>query len=431
MPRHPFPLVRGIVSVLLVAAAIPAQGQVPLSPRSLGVAGAWVGGARGQEALFVNPANLGLPGTPRWSVAVPQISIRGTVAGPNLGDVPDLFRYNNLPDARRDEIFAAFPQAGAEVRLDVRAPLVSFQRGRLAFGIAYGSVGDHTFSRDLVELALYGYEQGRLDYGVAGTAGSSMSFWDFAIAYGDRVGPLSWGVTAHYLRGGTLLRSWLTEPRYDLAATDIDLEYVGVLTRGGHGFALDVGTAYQPHPTVTLSAALSNVASGMRWSDELRIRSLRLDSRSLDDDPVDLFERYGQSERPVTQADAAATRGVTARTLRDGAYLPTTARLGAAWQPLARTHLGASYYGAITGGRLSGSWDRMLSLGVQQRIPVLTLRAGYATNLDDGSLLSGGISLGPIEIGVARLDDGQYDSATRSGWIGAVGLSIQTRSTMP
>lgn len=431
VPRR-LPRFFGLLSLALVAATLPAQAQVPLTPRSLGMAGAVLGGARGHEALFVNPANLGLPGAPHWSVAVPQLTLGGTLAGPDLGDLPDLIRYNDLSDARRDEIFGTFPDAGAEVRFDIRAPLAAFQWRRLAFGLAYGTAGDHTLSRDIVELALYGYEQGRLDYSVEGTAGSRFSFWDFAVAYGDRIGPVSWGVAAHYLRGGTLQRSWVSEPRYDLAGNDIDVEYVAVLTRGGNGVALDAGAAFQPHPTVTFSAALSNVFASMRWSEDLRVRTLRLDAQSLEDeDPFDLLDRYTQSERAVAPADAALTRGVTARTLQDQAYLPTRARLGVGWQALSRTHLGVAYQGAVTGGRLAGTWDRMLSVGVQQRIPLLVLRAGYATNLDDGSMLSGGLSLGPIELGVAKLEDGSYDTATRNGWIGAVGLSIRTRSVMP
>ena len=71
-------------------------------------------------------------------------------------------------------------------------------------------------------------------------------------------------MTAHYLRGGTLLRSWLRNPRVDLAAADVQVEYVSVRSSGGNGFALDAGLAWEPHPGVTLSGSVANVYSTMR-----------------------------------------------------------------------------------------------------------------------------------------------------------------------
>jgi hypothetical protein len=169
----------------------------------------------------------------------------------------------------------------------------------------------------------------------------------------------------------------------------------------------------------------------MSWSDDLRLRTLNLSRHELENPaPVDLHEEYRQSERPVGAAEVELTRGVTARVLQQQAYLPTTARLGAGWQALPWTHLGVSYYGALTRGRLAGTWNQMLGVGVQQRIPLMLLRAGYATDLADGSMLSGGVSLGALEIGVARLNDGSLNTAARRGWVGAVGLNVRTRTTI-
>jgi hypothetical protein len=428
MASHRLLSVGGILLVL--ASVLPAQGQVPLSPRALGMSGAVVGTAQGHDALFVNPANLALPGSPHWSVAIPQLTLGGTLDGLEFSDLPDLRRYDKMSNAQKNELLGRVPESGAELRFDVRAPLVVVQRRRLAFGVAFGALGEQRLSKDIFELGLNGYEPGRIDYESAGTAGSKMTFWDFAVGYGDRIGPVTWGVAAHYLRGRTLLRSWVTEPRFDLAGSDIDTDLVSVFLRGGNGFAVDVGATYQPHHTVTLSGAVANAFATMKWSDELNIRNLHLNKTSIEEDFFDLLHRYNVSERLVSPADAAMADGVTARSLQAQAYLPTTARLGVGWQPAARTQLGLSYYGALTGGQLSGSWDRMLGVGVQQRIPLLTLRAGYATNFAEGTMLSGGLSLGGLELGIAKLDDGPLEAATRTGWIGAVGLNMRTRSIM-
>ena len=73
---------------------------------------------------------------------------------------------------------------------------------------------------------------------------------------------------------------------------------------------------------------------------------------------------------------------------------------------------------------MSGRWDREVSVGIQQKLPLITVRAGYASNFEEGTMISGGLSLGPIQLGAARLDDGMYEGAPRSGWIGTFGLGV-------
>ena len=66
---------------LITIVSSEANAQVPLSPRSLGMGGAMIGAARGQEAVFLNPANLGLAGSPRWSVALVGVSAGAELQG--------------------------------------------------------------------------------------------------------------------------------------------------------------------------------------------------------------------------------------------------------------------------------------------------------------------------------------------------------------
>ena len=135
----------------------------------------------------------------------------------------------------------------ARLALDARGPVAALQVGPFAAGVAFAVMGGHSVSRDIIELLLEGYEEGRTDYSTADTRGDRVSFTDIAVAYGTSTGPVSWGVTGHYLQGGTLERSWMTDPRIDIVEQDISLDYYGVRAEGGSGFALDLGMAYQPH----------------------------------------------------------------------------------------------------------------------------------------------------------------------------------------
>jgi hypothetical protein len=411
-------LLTALITTIVTA---PAAAQVPMAARALGMGGAWIGMARGHEALFVNPANLGLPDAPPWSVSVLQVSAGGAVSGLPLDDLVDLVQFDDLSDADRDRLFGDVPATGLAADFDVRAPFASFHVGSLAMGVAFVGVGDHSISRDLVELFLYGYEEGRTDYSLDGTVGRRATFWDFAVGYGSSVGPLSWGVTGHYLRGGTLVRSWADGPRIDLIGRGLEVEYSGLRATGGSGLALDVGAAYQPIPTVTLSGSVINAYGRMDWSDDLTIRELVLTDEDFGDgSPRDILNRYEAAERPVEPNDPAVPAHIAAA-LRDEAYLPTTGTIGVAWRAATATRLSASYSDALTDGRLGGAWTRMAGAGVEQRIPWIAIRAGVASNFEGGSLLTGGLSLGPVDIGAARLSDAD----DRSGWLAMFGLSTR------
>ncbi|HEX7240707.1 MAG TPA: DUF5723 family protein [Longimicrobiaceae bacterium] len=418
------------IKILLAAsaaalAAAPAAAQVPLTPRALGMGGAYVASARGHEALFLNPANLGLAGTPRWSIALPQLGVGTTLEGPAWADLPDMANYDDITDVRKQELLDAIPQGGMELRVDSRLPVFALQTGRFAVGVSYGMVGEHSLGRDLVDLVFNGYEDGRTDYSVGRTQGSRATYLDFAAGYGRRVGPLSLGVTGHYLRGRTLMRSRMFEPRVDVAAEEISVEYVGVLANGGSGYAVDLGAALQPVRGVTLSASVANAFGRMKWSDDLRVRSItlhRADLEGMENDPFWIRDEYELSDRALDPGAATSQEYETARELYSEAYFPTTLRLGAAWAPARGTELGAAYQGNLTEGRLSGWWDRTASVGVQQKLPLVTVRAGYATNLEEGRMLTGGLSLGPIQLGAARVEDGP----SRAGYVMTFGVSTRT-----
>ena len=70
---------------------------------------------------------------------------------------------------------------------------------------------------------------------------------------------------------------------------------------------------------------------------------------------------------------------------------------------------------------MGAGWDRTVSVGVEQRVSLATLRAGAATDLDGSALLAGGLSLGPLHLGVAHTSA----SAGRSGWTASLGLATQ------
>jgi hypothetical protein len=433
---HSRPVLRGCMLALASAmvSAAASDAQIAPSARALGMGGAYVATARGHDAIFVNPANLALPGTPYWSISSPRVLFSAGMAGPSLGEAVDILQGADRDPERRAELLALVPADGMELSADVRAPLFAMQIRRFAFAVSWGAVVDHALGHDLADLYLNGYQPGRTDYRAGNTVGRRASFYDLSLGHGRRVGPVAVGITGRYVLGRYISRSRLFDPVYAAGGDGIELEYREVFARGGNGWGLDVGAAYQPTPALTLSASVADVVGGMRWSDQLRTRALIVTEQDFGASEMHwegLFSSFSRHSEAVDPQGAPHSVNETADGIFRDAHFPTTFRAGAAYALAAsRTRLEASYQ-ARGDGRLGPQWGRMLAAGVQQRVPLVTLRAGLATDLGDGSLIGGGLTLGALDIGVARLSDTRPGGAARQAWLGSIGLSVGTSTRMP
>ncbi len=419
----------------LAALAAPAAAQVPLTPRSLGMGGSYVAAARGQEAMLLNPANIALPNNPHWSFGIPTLSAGFSLLGLSYGDFWDLTDYGGLDDGEREALLDKIPDSGTELRADVQAPLVAMTIRRFGAALTYHTIGYHTLDRDIVDLLLNDYQLGRR-YTIENTGGFRASYFDVAAGYAHRFGPLAVGVTGHYYAGGGMTRAAVVDVDTILppAEPDARVTYAGLQSEGGSGFGVDVGVAMQPRPTLTLSASVSNVLNTFEWdTDGLQLKDVTLDRNDYETGDLEaVLTRFDESERDYNAATASDTVRALAADLGRDTDLPTVLRAGVAWQALSKTLMSASYQGNLNESRVGSLWERSLSVGWQQELlPLVSIRAGVASNLDDGSLLSGGLTLGPLNLGLARITDGEVDGKSRAGWIATAGLSARSGSVMP
>lgn len=425
---------------LALLSAVPAAAQVPGTPRALGMGGAYIGVARGVESLFQNPANLGLRNAPHWSAAFPTISLGLGARGVELEALGDLAQYDDLTPEEREALLADIPAGGTGTDLDLRAPVAALQMGRFAASVSYGMIGSHTVNRGIVDLVVNGFDRNKT-YTIEDTEGFRAAFWDIAAGYGNRIGPVAVGATAHVYFPRALVRSALvgvdtvtTEFQGQEIPTDIRVTYAGVRSETGSGLGLDIGAAMQPMPGLTVSAALENVVNTMSWDDELGVRTVVLDRNDYQNgDPQQILDEYTGSETEYVESAALdGTRALAARVRDDRDQgLPMTLRAGAAYQLGTGTTLSTAFHKELDeDSPFGGLWGQQLAFGVQQRLPIITLRAGLASDLEDGTLLSGGLSLGPIHLGVARVGMGSGDDE-RNGWIATFGLGGRSDTTQP
>jgi hypothetical protein len=420
----------GLTAAFVMALALPAaaHAQLPVTPRALGMGDAFVAAARGHESLFLNPANLTLRGTPVWSIAFPQISLAQSARGLEGGDVMDMLtNYKNMDEARRQEILAGIPDDGTNIDVQMVLPGFSAQFGRVMFGLTKGFHVEHGLGKDLVELFFEGYESGRTNYVVGNTAGSWTEWWDAAVGYGMRFGPIHLGATGHYYLGTTRSRSRMYDPTFNLDAGTIEVEYMGAVSRGGRGFGLDVGAAMQPIPGLTVSASVSNIVSQMTWDDDLRMRRITLTNQDFDQlNFNEVLTQFEQSEESVDFASAPLRFLDLADGMFETAFFPSVVRMGASFVLPTRTTLAVAYRTNMTGGELGAWWDSSMGAGIEQDLRFLKLRGGYATGTESGNMLTGGLSLGPLELGVAQLLRSDEDGTRQPGTVFSFGVNVRT-----
>ncbi|HEX7088809.1 MAG TPA: hypothetical protein VF192_01665 [Longimicrobiales bacterium] len=406
---RPFRL--AFLPLALLCLAAPAAAQLTSTPRATGFAGAYLALARGSEAVDWNPANLGLPGQPRWSFALPRLGVAGAVLGPPLGELPTLVR-DDLTDADRLAFLDQVPEAGISFRAGALVPWAGLSVGRFAVSVSSTALLDAHTGREMVDLYLEtrqygGVDPARLDeYRVGNTGFGTALLTSAAVAYAHPIPlfpfPASVGVAGRATFVHEALRARIFDPVPNWEESDIEMTMVSLRASGGRGFGLDVGAAAQPLPGLTVGLAVENLAQSMSWDGGLEQRGGVFSGRELalmePPDFVDLFD-----PQPYDSAEASPQVDSIAAALLSGAAPPRVLRAGAALQA-GGTAVSLTWTMTTGDGRLFAGWPQQLAVGVEQRLfGFWSLRGGAASSLSGATALALGTSfaMGALQLTLA------------------------------
>ena len=378
-----------------------------------------------------NPANLALSDGPRWSVSLVGLTVGGTSGGARLQD------YANFLASLGDEeafLDLASQRGTFALELDAHASALAIQSGTFALGVTYHAVARQTAKLDLLELYVHGPDPDRRSYAVAGSSIAEADHLDIAAGYGFALGPVRFGVTAHYLHGRRLAsRSAVgdrtqyddhTDPATGEVLWDewnAEIDYRDLVTDGGSGYAVDLGLAWKPAQRWTVSGAMSGLISRMGWGE---LREYRM--TGSEDDLFEL-ERFA-IEEPEGAGVPVAAGDAEAEALAALGRLPRTLRLGGAYQPLRRVQLAASYQRQLSEGDLVGGWRDVLSAGAELNLPVLplTVRGGYALASNEARIFAFGASALGVHVGLAQMKYGG-GTATHEHWTATASIAFSGR----
>lgn len=435
--------------VALAATAHAAAGQFVPGARGVGMGGAGMVYATGVDAVELNPANLA--DGRGWNVSVFEAGGSSLSTGATFTEIMAIMGGDFLGSADVDvpEVIDGLPDEGISVHLVAEGYLT----GRAArdvdvprpgsplpsIGLAVGPFGlrvrsrvflDLTMGRDLADLIGNGFDEARIqEYSVGDTGFRELSVSEITASYGTVLGDLlSVGVGLRYVKGHQMTDGRFFEPVLDLLASPATLTVPSVAVEASHGkgFGLDVGFALDLPNGLRAAASATNVLQHMTWDDALVSHSASFSDGNIDAESfVDLLDLYDR--QPVDPSSVTVPVFQVAQGLFQESYYPAIYRGGVGYRT-GGTRVELTGVAVSPRGRFRTSWDERVSLGLEQEIPVLTLRAGYALAQDGVRALTGGVGFrfGPVHLdsGAGFFSGSSETSAIYDGFYGTVSLQV-------
>ena len=421
----------GALAALLMGAS-PSAAQLPGAGAAvLGTADAYTALARGFSAVGLNPAGLGMPDNPGFSLAFLPFRADQTLDPLTLADLAD-YGGRLLPASVKEGWLQEIASAGGQTgggRVEVTA--LSFNAGRVGLQISTVGGGRSVLNDDAAELLLFG-NAGRTgtprDMDLSGSEVEGFAVTTLGIAVGLPLSrawgaqgehALALGATAKYSVGhalalgqdaGSVLQSNPLEIEVAFPTLHSDPDE-GATSRGS-GVGLDLGAAWASGPWQA-GAAVKNLFHTFEWrlaSMVYRPGEALFNGEDNDSD----FEERPASEAPVALRDRVAELTFRREVVLGGAYrahpaLTLTAEAGKRF-----------------GDGLDTGPESRLGVGLEYRpAPFLPLWGGVAA-ITDGYRLAGGMGLfvGPVQLSLAGSHQGG-DAGT--GTLAAFSLSFGGR----
>ncbi len=413
---------------LLSVTFVPSPGAAQLLP-SAGISSLSLGGngsatLTGAEGAGLNPALLGLPNVPVWS-----LSLFPGMAGQRVGPVTlaDLNRWSGtaIPASVREEWLSRIERAGSMNGTGMGA-ITPFALQVGQFALQYSVVGEGTvdLGTGLAELALFG-NAGRTgsprDIPIGGSGGDfrgiSTLALSFAIPLDLELGSLpdqtfSLGFTLSRTTGHALFL--LVEEEGIAGADPLRVEARARAVYGasgnpfqgvGSGLGLTAGAAWEGG-AFRVSAALRNIVASFEW-DESILTFAEVEGFFTRDDRRSRSEEFRLSSAPAFVRERVQDIGPAPELVA-----------GFGWDAAPSVTLSADVRHTLDEGLSLGPRTHVGAGAEYRALPLLPLRVGGAW-VSEGFQLGGGAGfrMGVVEVGVGALHrsrDGE--GHTSIGW---------------
>lgn len=431
-----------VAAAALALFAAPAAANAQLAnplPQAVGMGGNYTALARGFGAVGWNPAGLGMPDNPRFSLALLPLV---TTGGLDPITPSHFAQYDGqvIPDEVKREWLKLIQDAGGEAgSLAADVTYLAFSIGRIGIQASTNVRSRINVAPDVAEVFLFGnggfsgnpgtYDLEGSNFDIAGTSTVAGSF---AVPLSLRLGPLpdqhfSVGATVTYTVGnflvlgqeenssisGNPLAVHVRFPMIRTALAGDTASFDPADLDNGRGIGLDLGAAWQGG-IFSAGVVVKNVINTFEW-DLSRLQYRSGEATWTADTSYTSFE-----EAPVGEAPAALLERI-----HDLYEFSPVMSAGAAARILPFLTLTGEVRHAVKENLDVGARNHM-GVGAELRIlPILPLRAGVSL-ISGGYQLSGGLGLklGPMQLSASGA---VREAELGSDAVAALGLTFGVR----
>ena len=399
---------KGIIrAICLILMPTLAWGQPGFGARSMGMAGAYQGMARGAEVCFWNPANLALPDGPRLSLDLLGAGLSMGNNSFSIGLYNDYFSQDYFDgnggwdDAAKNYIISQVPSGGFSWynRFQLTYASVSYLQYALAVnGFAHSTV---QLPQELIEIPLRGLGTDPVEM----TDFEGEAVWGTEIAMsGATVIDPGW-VWADYLTIGGTFKFLIGHAYAELAEAEgailSNTDSIGVnghyrlllaapfdgKGRSGYGVGFDVGAAARISATWDVGLSLHNVIGSIRFGHlEESQGSFAFNQPGLNIDEFDNFKEYIDSVSIETDTTFDSDEKVSYE-------LPKSLLLSATYRISPKVTLEADYHQGLNNTAGGTTTPRLAVGGEWRHWPWLPTRFGFGLGGIQGTTLACGLGL--------------------------------------
>lgn len=373
------------ILVLTLIALKPLAAQMTVRGFSMG--GAYTALARGVHAPAWNPANLGLPDNPKFSMTFVAVSAGADNNSFDRGDVYD-YEGRFWTKIDKDNILSLIPDRGLKVNMGASARFLSMSIGRFALTIQGEADVWTQVDKTVFDLLLKGNVLNR-DYNFDDVDGRGTGVASVGFSWGQ---PIKVNFADHFAVGASFnLQHGLAHANVESMSgllrfetgkgMVLDGNYESKMALGSLGWGFDLGAVAQFEEEWTAGISFMNLFGSLPWeNDGNRVwgnftgDSLFIGMLGDDDDGLEETSereeglRFNQRPPTVMRIGGAYTQHKTTLTadyvqgFREGLLSSTTPQLsvGTEWRGLSWLPLRA---GVVFGGRLG--FGTSLGLGIR------------------------------------------------------------------
>jgi hypothetical protein len=374
---------------------------LPHNPRALALSNAYTSIAFGFDAPLYNPATLGSPRNPNFSLRILNGSVIPITPIGILGIYPtynssfslseiDSYLYSGRDlevGNAKQKILNSIPDKGFSMGLDAGIGLLELSFKNFALSLRAFSGTKNRIPKDVFDLILFGNKLGREYNYLENLEMETLSYGTLTLSYGRMV---SFGETPICLGVGFRSIGGIFYGLVDEAMGSLDMRdstYFDAFGEikfkegiGGYGFGLDFGVLSELPNGWSFSLAVLNANRGMNWKIQALEGSLAFRAESLS--VINVI---------TEEIDSLVTGTVETDTLKSiRSALPSFLRIGVAGRLTPNILLVADIVNGFSNTPLSSTTPE-LCVGLEYSvIDFLSFRAGLALGGEEGFIISYG-----------------------------------------